>query len=224
MKKNNLGGLIVDGPRALFLPHGVIRNDWLNPCLHIYRSADDVSFLESVTVFTDGNRAGTRGFLQPLIRHARWLRGKDLELHSEMPNVSVCFGPVRNWRSVQTVGRRVQAALLHPPFTVYGHSKNGACPYLEVIPNSMTYTVKTGNGWQHLEYDSPELVNDPVTPVLRDAMDKLICQITPMDMTGWRERYEYNLPALAPQEPWEWTVGNGFVDSWEPVDKQVRPS
>ena len=216
-QRHVIGRLIIDGPRALFPPKHIDDIGWLEPDLHIYECKAGWHRSESITLLCDDTMNRERSFLTPMVRHVVWERQHDLDKNSRYPHIHVRYGTVSDWTAVKRIGRQVQRALQTVPFIAYGHSKTRRGPNVKLATDGGEYRVMTRNGMQYIEFASPELADDPLVPVIRKAKDALQSLTVSIDSSGWREKYDYDIPSLAPQKSWEWTIGSGFLDDWEPI-------
>ncbi len=217
-KRNILGRLLIEGPRAILPPKNIDEDGWLEPVLFIRERSCGWTVIESVMLLCDSTMNRDRSFLTPMIRQALWEREKDLDDKDSLyPHVQIKLGMASDWNAVKRIGRRIQRSLLSPPFIVYGHSKTRSVPRIETSCTGAEYLVRTDNGLQSIEFSSVELDSDPVSSVLRESKTTLRSLVMPIDPVNWRERYNYNLPSQTPQESWDWIVGRGFLDDWDPI-------
>jgi hypothetical protein len=217
---NRVGRSLVTGPRAIHPPPVIDDFGWLEPDLRLLWTGSGSGTQESVSVFTDDTINRDADFLPPLLRHAVWRRGADLErLRSVTPRPPAALWPSvdvrlsafeRQRAAVDERVRALQGCLRRLPFVESGLVLDRTPPHLD---QQLTWGARrvawleiySRTGAQAVTYESPPLEQDPLTVRFFELFDYLTGIIEPLPLSGWRETYACDLTArpLAPRS-WQW--------------------
>jgi hypothetical protein len=200
-----IGGELINGPRALFPPTHGGPPDWLEPQLLITLRYPNYERIESVIVYCDDTMNKEDGFLPPMLRHAVWRRPNDLSGAHAWPSITVRLGSIKNQPAVdaclQMLQQNVQQISFPPPI---GLSLNRDVADVIGVPTLPAYTISLRNGVQGFEYSSCSIENDSFSIQINDSFSVLIAELNEIDPRGWLERYDRNLKTEFPAICWEW--------------------
>ena len=219
-RKQIIGNTLIKGPRSIFPPHDPGQFvGWLEPTLFIsYKDWESLSN-KSIILYSDYTMNREKDFFTPLVRQTNWIREQDQLRSAPMPNINIDYWEVQDWDAINATGKQIQEALREAPLIPHGIPKDRSAPETGFAGNGIEYCVITKNGAQSLEFWSFELDNDQLFKLLIKASSILLSASRPMDMTGWRERYNHEIE----QSPdiswpsWDWEIGQGFNGNWSPT-------
>jgi hypothetical protein len=217
---NRVGQTLVTGPRAIHPPPVIDDFGWLEPDLRLLWLGDGGATREAVSVFTDDTVNRDADFLAPLLRHAVWRRGADLERLRSVtsrppgapwPSVDVRLSAFERQRAaVDERLRALQRCLCRLPFIESGLVLDRMPPHFEWqhtwgARRVVFLEIYSRTGAQVVTYESPPLEQDPLTALFFDLFDYLTGIIEPLPLSGWRETYDWDLTARAlPPRSWQW--------------------
>ena len=204
-----MGRAMVAGPRALFPPLELDDFGWLEPQLRISTGSSQLE--RSVALFADDTVNRDDGFLEPVVRFARWDRASDLNNKVAWPSIDVRFGHIRNWQRVDDMARSLPAAISAAHFAAFGISRVRDVPELNWAKPQSEFEVELLNGLQRIVVASPSLEGDPLTTAVAEAWSVLESEFREFSADGWRERYSYDLSTVAPLQPWDRIVAGRAV-------------
>jgi hypothetical protein len=205
-----IGMTLVEGPRSLLPPEQLDDFGWLEPNLRLILRHGFVRHSESVTVFCDNTVNRDSAFLAPVLRYARWVSAPDFKTLPAWPHVEIqlsYFDAQRDWVSEQI--RRIEAALIHPPYMPFGLNTQRDAPEVEIAEDRGNIEIHCYNGLQTIELFSPALpAGDPLTDAFFAVFTGLRAIMEPISRDGWQEAYDDDPTTNVISHSWYW---NGQV-------------
>jgi hypothetical protein len=209
LRAHAIGRTLVYGPRALFPPDTLDDFGWLEPELRLVYWKPPMKTYESLAIYCDSTVNREVAFLQPIIRSARWERYHDLATRPLWPTVDIQLSYFADqFEHLHQQVYALHTALTRLPFTPFGISAQRDVPIVKTRDDGQELDVLVSNGVQTLTFTTPALTDDPVTAHVLKLRDLLLGLVQPFVSNGWRERYDYDLDALAPLQAWDWDGRN----------------
>lgn len=194
-----VGNLLAKGPFSIRPPRAVDDYGWLECYFRLTHVAGGV--VESAAVYLDDSMNRDSGFLPPVLRHVRWERGEDLRraMAGELawPTAVVNLSHFEEDRPrVDALIRSAQARLRALPVIEFGLCAERQMPAVDADPRG-TVTVFTRTGAQSVEYTTWSAGEAELFQLVLNGLELLRELRRPLDLTGWRESYPFELTSTA---------------------------
>lgn len=202
-----IGARLIEGPRSIIPPEELDDFGWLEPDLHLRLYHIHSVIRESLTIFCDNTINREEGFLDPVLRYARWNWSKDRVDLPKWPSVDVTLSHFNEHKAlVDEQIRRIQTALSEYPFVVSGLILDHQLPDdVDVNWDRGMLTIITSNGMQSMEFHSPApSEGNTLGDLFFEVFSSLRSILQPMSGAGWKEAYDIDLDANYPLKSWYW--------------------
>jgi hypothetical protein len=205
-----VGEALLQGPFNLQPPRELDDYGWLERELGIVlRTPRGVA--RSVAVYVEATADREENLLPPVLRMAQWNRQADIRRAQTgklaWPTERVRLGSLAGREAEVDLVIRALGRLAQLPFAPFGLGAHRPLPGM-TAGNAGHYQLYLRNGIRSVEFEAPVSDEDGgLSEAVLGAVEQLASLGRPIEPTGWRESYPYDLDRGHGGAMWTWSYG-----------------